>query len=84
MSFQHDNNHHTANKTHLLVVETTTSGSFIRANVSFGPPKHAAHDGAPGATHPAASKISAAVLPSQPGTGTLYTSAHTFCVAGTR
>jgi hypothetical protein len=31
---------------------------------------------------PAASKISAAVLPSQPGTGRLYTSAHTWGVGG--
>jgi hypothetical protein len=52
--------------------------------VSLGPPKHAAHDGGAGVSHPDSSNICAAVLPSHPGTGTLYTSAHTFCVAGTR
>jgi hypothetical protein len=41
----------------------------MRANVSRGPPRHAAHDGAAGVVQPASSKISAAVLPSQPGTG---------------
>jgi hypothetical protein len=60
-----------------LVVDTQTSGSFMRANVSRGPPKHAAHDGLAGGTQPAAVKISAAVLPSQPGTGRPYTSAQT-------
>ena len=62
---------------HLLVVDTQTSGSFMRANVSRGPPRHAAQDGLAGGTQPAAVKISAAVLPSQPGTGRPYTSAHT-------
>lgn len=61
----------------LLVVLTHTSGSFIRAKVSRGPPKQAAHEGAAGVMQPAASKISAAVLPPQPGTGKLYTSPHT-------
>ena len=61
----------------LLVVDTQTSGSFMRAKVSRGPPRHAAQDGLAGGTHPAAAKISAAVFPSQPGTGSPYTSAHT-------
>lgn len=56
----------------------------MRANVSRGPPRHAAQLGAAGVVQPASSKISAAVLPSQPGTGSVYTSAQTFCVAGTR
>lgn len=67
---------------HLLVVETQTSGSFMRANVSRGPPRHAAQDGLAGGTQPAAAKISAAVLPSQPGTGSPYTSAHTCGLQG--
>ena len=67
-----------------LVVDTTVIGSFTRAKVSTGPPMQAAHDGAAGVTQPASWKISAAVLPSQPGTGLEYTSAHTCCVAGTR
>jgi hypothetical protein len=54
-----------------------TSGSFMRAKVSRGPPRHAAQLGAAGVVQPASSKISAAVLPSQPGTGSVYTSAHT-------
>ncbi len=62
---------------HLLVVDTQTSGSFMRAKVSRGPPRHAAQEGLAGGTQPAAAKISAAVLPSQPGTGNPYTSAHT-------
>ena len=41
--------------TRLLVVDTQTCGSFMRANVSLGPPRHAAQLGAAGATHPAAS-----------------------------
>ncbi len=49
----------------------------MRAKVSRGPPRQAAHEGAAGVTQPASSKISAAVLPSHPGTGTVYTSAHT-------
>ena len=68
-----------------LVVDTQTSGSFMRANVSRGPPRQAAHEGAAGGTHPTAAKISAAVLPfGSPGTGSAYTSAQTFWVAGTR
>ena len=59
------------------MVETQTSGSFMRAKVSRGPPRHAAQEGLAGGTQPAAAKISAAVLPSQPGTGSPYTSAHT-------
>ena len=39
----------------LLVVDTQTCGSFMRAKVSLGPPKHAAQLGAAGATQPAAS-----------------------------
>jgi hypothetical protein len=54
---------------HLLVVETQTSGSFMRAKVSRGPPRQAAHEGLAGGTQPASWKISAAVLPPQPGTG---------------
>ena len=61
----------TRTRTHLLVVETQTSGSFMRAKVSRGPPKQAAQLGAAGVTQPAASKICAAVLPSQPGTGSV-------------
>lgn len=57
-----------------------TSGSFMRAKVSRGPPRQAAQLGAAGVTQPASSKISAAVLPSQPGTGIVYTSAHTWGV----
>ena len=45
--------------TRLLVVETQTCGSFMRANVSLGPPRHAAQLGAAGATHPAASNTCA-------------------------
>ena len=63
--------------THLLVVDTQTCGSFMRAKVSLGPPKQAAQLGAAGGVHPAASKICAAVLPSQPATGKPYRSAHT-------
>ena len=70
--------HRTAQRSaHLLVVDTHTSGSFMRANVSRGPPRQAAHEGAAGGTQPASAKISAAVLPPQPGTGRAYTSAHT-------
>ncbi len=58
-------------------VRGPTSGSFMRAKVSRGPPRQAAQLGAAGVTQPASSKISAAVLPSQPGTGIVYTSAHT-------
>lgn len=54
----------------------------MRAKVSLGPPKHAAHDGAAGVVQPDSSKISAAVLPSQPGTGSVYTSAHTCAETG--
>ncbi len=68
----------------LLVVDTQTSGLFMRAYVSCGPPRHAAQDGEAGVSHPASSKIWAAVFPSQPATGSVYTSAQTFCVAGTR
>ena len=59
------------------MVLTTVSASFMRAKVSLGPPKHAAQEGGAGATQPAASKIWKAVLPSQPGTGKPYRSAHT-------
>ena len=62
---------------YLLVVDTQTWGSFMRAKVSFGPPKQAAQLGAAGVVQPAASKICAAVLPSQPATGSPYRSAHT-------
>lgn len=68
--------------THRLVVDTHTSGSFMRAKVSRGPPRQAAQLGAAGVTQPAASKISAAVLPSQPGTGSVYTSPHTCAAVG--
>lgn len=50
----------------------------MRAKVSLGPPRQAAQEGDAGGTHPAAVKISAAVLPSHPGTGCPYTSAHTW------
>jgi hypothetical protein len=50
----------------------------MRAKVSLGPPRQAAQLGAAGVTQPASSKISAAVFPSQPGTGSVYTSAHTW------
>ena len=63
-------------------MDTQTSGSFMRANVSRGPPRHAAQEGLAGGTQPAAAKISAAVLPSQPGTGRPYTSAHTYGING--
>ncbi len=69
---------------HLFVVETQTSGLFIRAYVSLGPPRHAAQLGLAGVSQPASWKIWEAVLPSQPGTGMPYTSIQTFCVAGTR
>lgn len=59
------------------MVETQTWGSFMRANVSLGPPKQAAQLGAAGVVHPAASKICAAVLPSHPATGKPYKSAQT-------
>lgn len=62
---------------YLLVVDTHTWGSFMRAKVSLGPPKQAAQLGAAGVVQPAASKICAAVLPSQPATGSPYRSAHT-------
>lgn len=55
----------------LLVVDTQISGLFMRAKVSCGPPKQAAQDGEAGVTHPASSKIWAAVLPSQPATGSV-------------
>jgi len=48
----------------LLVVDTQTCGSFMRANVSLGPPRHAAQLGAAGATHPAASNTCPAPPPS--------------------
>lgn len=64
-------------RAHLLVVDTQTWGSFMRANVSLGPPRQAAQLGAAGVMQPAASKIWAAVLPSQPATGKPYRSAHT-------
>ena len=51
--------------THLLVVETQISAPFMRAKVSLGPPRQAAQLGDAGGTAPAASKTSAAVLPSQ-------------------
>lgn len=60
-----------------LVVDTQTWASFMRAKVSRGPPKQAAHEGAAGVMQPAASKIWAAVLPPHPGTGRAYTSAQT-------
>ena len=69
---------------YLFVVDTQTSGLFIRAYVSLGPPRHAAQLGLAGVSQPASWKIWDAVLPSQPGTGMPYTSIHTFCVAGTR
>lgn len=50
---------HAARATRLLVVDTQTCGSFMRANVSLGPPRHAAQLGAAGATHPAASNTCA-------------------------
>ena len=56
---------------YLLVVDTQIWGSLRRAKVSLGPPKHAAQEGAAGATQPAASKISAAVRPLQPATGSV-------------
>ena len=48
-----------AGTTRLLVVDTQTCGSFMRANVSLGPPRHAAQLGAAGATQPAASNTCA-------------------------
>lgn len=47
-------------------------------------PRQAAQEGEAGVSHPAFSKMADAVSPSHPGTGSEYTSAHTFCVAGTR
>ena len=69
---------------HLLVVDTHTRGSFMRAYVSCGPPRQAAQEGEAGVSQPASAKIWAAVRPSQPGTGRPKRSKYTFWVAGTR
>lgn len=49
----------------------------MRAQVSRGPPRQAAQDGAAGVSQPAFEKTSAHVIPSAPGTGRVYKSNHT-------
>ena len=49
----------------------------MRANVSRGPPRHAAHEGEAGVVQPTDSNTWAAVRPPAPGTGSVYTSAQT-------
>ena len=47
-----------------LVVASTTSPAFARANVSIGPPRQAAQEGGATSTQPASAKISTRALPS--------------------
>lgn len=46
-----------------LVVETHWKGSFMRAYVSAGPPRHAAQEGEAGSKHPASRNIDPSVRP---------------------
>src|SRR4029078_12142078 len=48
-----------------FVVEMQTSGPLMRPNVSFGPPRQAAHEASSEIVHPASSKIESRVWPSR-------------------